>query len=118
MWVSVKDLVVELGTMRPLDHSRVQAAVEDQVRLARRKGRHSFVAAVRKKGPQIFSEEFIARVLSAPKKKRTPGGSLSARSRRGLVVPGAAKVPALVPGMEEFPLFSVKVEIKVEDNSA
>ncbi|KAH3836262.1 hypothetical protein DPMN_109632 [Dreissena polymorpha] len=69
--------------MWPLDHGHVQAALKGQVGLARRKGKHSYKAAVRQYGPQILSIELIARFLSAPKTQRTPGGSLSAWSRQG-----------------------------------
>ncbi|KAH3724158.1 hypothetical protein DPMN_049968 [Dreissena polymorpha] len=103
--------------MRPLDHGRVQAAVEGQVKLARRRGKNTFVAAVRKFGHLILSDEFIARVLSVPKKRRTPGGSISDKSRRVMVVPGTAGVPTRVPCMEEFPPLSVKAEVKVEGTS-
>ncbi|KAH3833957.1 hypothetical protein DPMN_107273 [Dreissena polymorpha] len=83
LWVSGRDLIVDLGTMRPLDHGRVQAAVEGQVKLARRRGKNTFVAGARKFGHLILSDEFIARVLSVPKKQRTPGGSISDKSRAG-----------------------------------
>ncbi|KAH3858916.1 hypothetical protein DPMN_101560 [Dreissena polymorpha] len=117
LWVSGRDLVVDLGTMQPLDHGRVHAAVEGQVRLARRRGKYTFVAAVRKFGHLILSDEFIARVLGVPKKQRTPGGSISDSLRRMMVVPGTAGVPARVPCMEEFPPLSVKEEVKVEGTS-
>ena len=80
LWSSGRDLVIELGTMLPLDHGRVERAVEGQVILARRKGRLAFVAAVRKYGHQILSDASIKRVLAGPEKqRRTPGASLIVR---------------------------------------
>ena len=80
LWSSGRDLVIELGTMLPLDHGRVERAVEGQVSLARRRGRLGFVSEVRKYGHQILSDSFIKRVLAGPEKqRRTPGAFLSVR---------------------------------------
>ena len=111
LWSSGRDLIIELGTMLPLDHGRVERAVEGQVSLARRKGRLGFVAEVRKYGHQILSDSFIKRVLAGPEKqRRTPGASLSGRPRGKVEQPGPRPKLVQVPTALDFPALPVRSE--------
>ncbi|KAH3861031.1 hypothetical protein DPMN_023957 [Dreissena polymorpha] len=122
LWSSGRDLVIELGTMLPLDHGRVERAVEGQVSLARRRGRLGFVSEVRKYGHQILSDSFIKRVLAGPEKqRRTPGASLSGRPRGTVELPRSRPKPAPILTALDFPALpaqlgseGVKVEPGVE----
>ncbi|KAH3836375.1 hypothetical protein DPMN_109745 [Dreissena polymorpha] len=83
LWVSGRDLVIELGTMLPLDHGRVERTVKGQVSMARKRAKHGFLAEVRRYGHQNLSDAFIQRVLAGPKKLRgIPGASLTPRRSR------------------------------------
>ncbi|KAH3704480.1 hypothetical protein DPMN_120399 [Dreissena polymorpha] len=122
LWSSGRDLVIELGTMLPLDHGRVERAVEGQVSLARRRGRLGFVSEVRKYGHQILSDSFIKRVLAGPEKqRRTPGASLSGRPRGTVELSRSRPKPAPILTALDFPALpaqlgseGVKVEPGVE----
>ncbi|KAH3725813.1 hypothetical protein DPMN_051662 [Dreissena polymorpha] len=105
--------------MLPLDHGRVERAVEGQVSLARRKGCLGFVAEVRKYGHQILSDSFIKRVLAGPEKQRkTPGVSLSGRPRGKVELPGPRPKLAQVPTALDFPVLPVRSgRVKVEPES-
>ncbi|KAH3781667.1 hypothetical protein DPMN_159568 [Dreissena polymorpha] len=101
--ISRRDLVIELGTMLPLDHGRLERAVEGQVSLARRRGRLGFVAEVRKYGHQILNDSFIKRVLAGPEKQRkNPGASLSVRQRGNVELPRPRPKPTQVPTALDF----------------
>ncbi|KAH3707441.1 hypothetical protein DPMN_066847 [Dreissena polymorpha] len=119
LWRSGRDLVIELGTMLPLDHGRVERAVEGQVSLTRRKGLLGFVAEVKKYGHQILSDSFIKRVLDGPEKqRRTPGASLSGRPRGKVELPGLRPKLAHVPTALDFPALPVRSgRVKVDPES-
>ncbi|KAH3801424.1 hypothetical protein DPMN_155074 [Dreissena polymorpha] len=91
--------------MLPLDHERVERAVEGHVSMARKRGKLWFIREVRAYGIHILSDKFIRRVLVEPQRRRgVPGASLTAKRSRGKVdLPEAGLSLARVPTAMDFP---------------
>ncbi|KAH3729889.1 hypothetical protein DPMN_055867 [Dreissena polymorpha] len=91
--------------MLPLDHERVERAVEGHVSMARKRGKLWFIREVRVNCHHILSDKFIKRVFAEPQRRRgVPGASLTAkRSRCKVDLPDASLSLAQVPTAIDFP---------------
>ena len=83
LWASGRDLIIELGTMKPADPKKIEPLVEGQVTLARERKNISFMKDIRKFGELICSDAFMLRVVKAPVKTRRPGMTLARTPGRG-----------------------------------